>query len=547
MAIQRKKGVNFREAGSIARISRAVRGGANTLKKRGGTVPGGGVVNFGKPQVRYVGGGMASPERVVTYPGPKNKTGLNLPGLGKLPKPKKGEAKSIKQIRRAVAGGANTLNKSARAAAPRASAAAPAAPSRPAATPRAAAPAPRGSSGGGGAAGGSAGTAPKRPRRTVSRGPKAPAADPAASTSQADVTAQSIMDEFFGPAVGELDRLEGDASKTRELQVGDAGRLGDWMSGNNAAAESFLERNLAASRAATAQNPLLAEAQRRAQEAAGTSVDMQRAIGYDAATAAQAARAPGDAAAQTLPELNAGAFTRGLADQRGVTNATMANIRSGIDSSFNNRLSELANQRSQLASKAGELAVGERASARQAAQDDRMFQLIAKEKMGNLAVAQTNAKTKRMQVLTTAENARAALDLKAQVEQGKLSRDEARLRLDAKLKSQNLSIAKRKLELARFDSETKRMTATGAQVSKMSDYVQSRYDKFISQYGAQSWDQVPRDAQRRVVRNIITGLRGSGGANLTQAQVVAILGGVFGDIPVRDPAFRQMVTQLWPR
>lgn len=355
------------------------------------------------------------------------------------------------------------------------------------------------------------------------------------------------MDEFFGPAVSELDRLEGDAAKTRELQVGDTGRLGDWMSGNNAAAEAFLERSTAASRAAMPQNQLLAEAQRRAALAAGTSADLQRSIGLDAANAAQAAHAPGDAAAATLPELNAGAFARGLADQRQVTSSTLANIRSGIDSGYNNRLSELANQRSQLSSKAGELAVGERASQRQAAQDDRMFNLIAREKLGNLAVAQENAKTKRIQVLTTAENARASLDLKRQVEAGKLSRDEARLRLDAKLKSQNLSLAKRKLELARFDSETKRLKVTGADVSKLSNYVQGRYDTFIKQYGAQTWDQVPRDAQRRVVRNIITGLRGSGGANLSQAQVVAILGGVFGDIPTRDPAFRQMITQLWPR
>lgn len=371
--------------------------------------------------------------------------------------------------------------------------------------------------------------------------PTPPAAAPEAVTAAPEAT------DLLQPGFDEISRLESEASRTRGLQINDAAALRDWMAGQNTAAEDFLSKSLAASRVAMPENNLLAEAQRRAAAAVGGNADLMKASGIDASNATQAAYQHADAARGSSPELQAQAFSRGLADQRGVTSATMANVGSGIDSSFNNRLSDLANKRVDLTTESTKLGLQDKQAQAQQAQDSRMFDLIAKEKLGKLAVDKKNATTKRLQVFTTAQNASRSLELKAQIEAGRLSRSDARDAFDQELKSQNLSIVKRKLELARFDSQTKRMKANGADVSKLSDFVQKRYDNVLAQFGNVAWDAVPRDQQRKAVRNIITALRGAGGATLSQGQALAILGGVFGDIPVRDPAFQQMVTALWPR
>jgi len=422
--------------------------------------------------------------------------------------------------------------------------------------------APRPTSGGGGGGGG-ASTGPAnsgssggggRAPRTVRRPPKnttggggASSGGGGAQQTEADTTANSIMKEYFGPALDELKRQEAEALNTRNLQIQDTERLRQWMAQQNTDAENFLSKSLAAGQAMPQGPSMLAEAQARAAAAVGGNVDLMRAAGIDAANAAQAAQAPGDAAARAMPQLQSAAFSRGMADQRGVTASTMSNLQTGVNVGYNDRLSKLGTERAKLSMSAADMLQKEKAAQRTAAQDDRMFQLIAREKLGNLEVAKTNAATKRIQVITTAENARAGQQLKAQIEAGRMSRQDARDAFDQKLKSQNLSLAKRKLELARFDAETKRIKTGGADISKLSDYVAGRYDNYLKQYNTTQWDAIPRDQQRKVVRNIVTGLRGAGGANLSQDQALAILGGVLGDIPVRDPAFRRMVTALWPR
>lgn len=404
-------------------------------------------------------------------------------------------------------------------------------------------------SGGGGSATPGGGSAPRATGGGSTGGKKKTIKVPVPGTTDpaAAVPEENGVDALMQPGFDELSRLESEAERTRGLQVTDAEALRNWMSGQNTAAEDFLSRSLAASRVAMPQNNMLAEAQRRAAEAVGGNADLMKASGVDAANATQAAYQQADAARGMTPELQAQVFSRGLADQRGVTSASMSNILGGIDSNFNNRLSELANKRVDLTNEGAKLNLQDQQAKATAAQDAKMFDLIAKEKLGKLAVDKTNAVTKRMQVISTAKNASRALDLKAKIEAGKLSRQEARDTFDQEMKREGLAISKRKLELARFDNETKRIKTTGANVAKLSDFVQTRYDGYLDQFGGVPWDQVDRGQQRKIVRNLIVGMRGAGGANLKQDEALAILAGVLGDIPVRDPAFKQMVTALWPR
>ena len=373
------------------------------------------------------------------------------------------------------------------------------------------------------------------------------------ATDPMDVVTASLK-----PAYDELTRQETIAGRTRDLQVQDANALRDWLAKDQGDAEAFLAAQIDKARAAFAppSSANLDAAQAAAQQATGGNADISKASGVDAAQGTQAAYRPATQAMISAPELNSGAFLSSLVAGRGVNSARQSNVQSSINAGYNTRLSDLTGERSKLALTSADLQQKERANVAQQAQDAKTFQLLAREKMGKLAVAQTNAKTQRLQVITTAENARQTLRLKGMVEAGKATREEARLELQRSLQSQNLSIAKQKLELARFDSQTKRLKATGSDVSKISDYVSKRYSDYLDQFGGvgptgarvpAQWDAIPGDQQRKIVRTVITAMRGHGGAGLTQDQALSILGGVFGDIPVRDPSFRNMVTALWPR
>lgn len=488
--------------------------------------PGGGVIRY---KITRGTGPTGAPSTRVTNR--DDKPGIEVPGLGTLPKP--GKKKAVKRGARKPVAPSPRLGP----------------PAAPRSISRGSGPAPRGSSAAP-AAPAAASRPAKKAKKTVKRTPAAatPAtpATPETPPGYDTTTPEGALQEFYGPALDEITRQEAEALASRGIQIGDSSNLRNWMAGQNTAAEGFLERGLAASRVPMPENNLLAEAQKRAAAATGGNADLAQASGLAASDATLAAYQQADAARGQGQAVQGQVLTRGLADQRQVTSSQMANIDSIINAGYNNRLSDLSTERSKLSTAAAGLAQQERASQRTAAQDAKMFQLLAKEKLGNLEVARTNATTKRLQVITTAKNARLALDLKAQIENGKISRAEARDAFEQDLKTQNLSISKQKLELARFDSETKRMKATGADVSKLSDHVAERYETFLGPYGGQ-WESVPRDKQRKIVRNIITGMRGAGGANLSQAQAMTILGGVFGDIPLRDPAFRNMVAALWPR
>lgn len=402
------------------------------------------------------------------------------------------------------------------------------------------------SGGGGGGGGGSAPSGGGGGGKTTS-GPKtttAPTAPPVPDVTDPSVTGTEF-DDLFATPTAELARQEQNALNTRNLQIGDSTNLRDWLAAQQAEAEKYLGTQLAASRAAqVAPSGYLAEAQ--ATNTDTVNADTASTAGLDASRAANNGYAAVNNAARMAPEMNAQAFTRGLADQRAVMGANVTNLQGNINGAYNKRLSDIMGQRSKLATDAITLGLQNQQAEAKNAMDERNFRLLATEKLGNLEVAKVNAQTKRLQVLTTARNAREANNLKAAIAKGQLTIQEARLKLKAELDSQNLSVAKKRLELARFDSETKRLTADSGAQQKMLKWVGDKYDNYLKQFGASGFDSIPESSKRSVVRNVITGLKAQGGNRLTQAQAITMLGSVFGSIPLRDPAFRQMVTSLWP-
>ena len=373
----------------------------------------------------------------------------------------------------------------------------------------------------------------------------------AATPVPKEQTPQEMIRELMEPALSELDRQSIIADRTRHLQAQDVEGLRNWMGGQHQAGEDFLGKQLAASREAAAVQSApdansIGAVGTEVAGTMGTSADLRKASGFDAANQINAGYTPAMEAMRQNPELLASSFSAALAGGRGVTNANIANLLSGVQGRYQSRQSELGTERSKLMTEMGVLGQKETADRRQASLDQDMFNLIAKEKLGNLKVKQTEAVTNRLRVISTAENARAALNWKQQIDSGKLSLAQAREQFKQQLEGQKLTISKKKLELARFDTITK--ANTGAQ-EKATNYVTKRYEQFLKQFGAAgvpaNWDAIDRGQQRKIVRQLISGMKSAGGDKLTQAQAISILGGVLGDIPVRDPAFRKMITTFW--
>jgi hypothetical protein len=389
-------------------------------------------------------------------------------------------------------------------------------------------------------------TSPKKPKLTKPKKPARPAATTAVTPNLTPAAPDTTIDDIFGPAFEELDKTKAGLEAGRTGQLADIGAYSKWLSDENKKAQDWASAQWDDYRKAAedARAPLADEAKKREAETAGITggnADLERLTGIDTVQAQQGIQAGVDKTNATQGDVARAALASSLTGTGEAARAQSANMLALVNSDYNTRLRALDTSRAGLTVDKGKLALANKQAAAKLAQDQAMLELVTKEKLGNLDVAQENAKTRRLQVLTTASLAKTRNQLMADIAAGRLTIQKARLELDTAAKAAGLDIQNRKLELSALNLGSR-------QVADAQKYIDAQYERVYGVNGTRKWDQ-DRTKDRQFVRQVITQMR-SRLPGLTNSGAVALINGRFPGALRRDPADKypliDMVNALWP-